>query len=533
MKNSYLLYLATFLLSLLIISPFLSIFLSFFYDVTEYFIVIKAKLFDSYIKNTIVLVTSVIIITFFLGTISAFLVSFYKFPGSKFFKWSLILSFSVPSYIYGYSFTAFFENYGTAYSIINYFFQNDNINEIIPKFNGMLGSIISLSLSLYAYVYIFSRSTFLNQSSEIFDTARVFGLSSKKFFFSVLIPVSRPAIITGLSLVALETLSDFGTVYFFNIPTFTTAIYNSWMSFDDSNSANLLSAFLLLLILFFFVLERYSRKRSSFYDKNQSVKNSRKYIKLTGKKSFLAFCFCLFLFTFGFLFPFSQMLYWSFKFPEYFMILDFWKLNVNLIKLIFYSLCLIVFVSFFINYALRILNSNFLNIISNLSIIGYAIPGLIISIAIISTLSYVSDFFNYNLRSLFIGSIWGLVFGYFLRFYSISFLGIQSNYMRIDKKVDESSYLLGYSKLKTFRLIHLPYFKKTTLLISILLIIEIIKELPITLIMRPFNFETFATKAYSFASQDLLEASAIPSICIIFWASIFIIITFKFSDSDN
>ena len=533
LKKFNALYFSVFILSLLILSPFLSIFISLFGEVTEYFFIIKDRLFELYLFNTIILVVSVVSITFILGTFSAFLVSFYEFPGCRFFKWALILSFAVPSYIYGYAFTAFFENYGTAYSIVSFFHNSESVNTYIPKFNGMVGAIISLSFSLYVYVYIFSRSTFTNQSSEIIETSRIFGLSTGSFFLKVLIPLSRPAIITGLSLVAMETLSDFGTVYFFNIPTFTTAIYDSWMGFDDTTTANLLSAFLLIIILIFFTTEKFSRKKSSYYDRKLSNKNLKKNINLHGWASFFAFSFCFLLFFLSFIFPFLQMLYWSFKFPEYFFIYNFFELNLNLLKLIFLSLTLIILVSFFVNYALRILNSNFLNSVSSLSIIGYAVPGLIISIALMSFLSFTSDYFNVNLRNAFIGSITGLVLGYFLRFYSVSFLGIQSNYLKIDKKVDESSYLLGFSKFKTFRLIHLPYYKKPTLLISILLVIEIIKELPITLVMRPFNFETFATKAYSFASQDLLEATAVPSLSIIVWATIFIIFTFKFSDSDK
>ena len=527
------LYLCVFAISLLILTPFCSIFLSFFGDVSEYFYIMKVKLLNLYVSNTIILVLCVLCISFFLGSISAYLVSFYKFPGSNFFKWSLILSFAVPSYIYAYAFTAFFENYGTAYSLISFFSNSENLNAYIPKFNGMMGAIISLSFSLYAYVYIFSTSAFSNQSSDIIETSRIFGFSSRHFFFKVLIPLSRPAIITGLSLVAMETLSDFGTVFFFNIPTFTTAIYNSWMGFDDITTANLLSAFLLIIILIFLTTERYSRKKQTYYDKKLSTKTVKKYVKLSGWNSFLASSFCLILFFMSFCFPFLQMIYWSLKFPENFFIYNFFELNFNLIKLIFFSLTLILSVSFFVNYALRILNSRVLSFISNLSIIGYAVPGLIISMTIMSFLSFTSDYFNFNFRSIFIGSIAGLVFGYFLRFYSVSFLGIQSNYLKIDKKIDESSYVLGYSKFKTFKLIHLPYFKKPTLLVSMLLIIEIIKELPITLIMRPFNFETFATKAYSFASQDLLEATAVPSLSIIIWASIFIIFTLKFSNSNN
>jgi iron(III) transport system permease protein len=188
--------------------------------------------------------------------------------------------------------------------------------------------------------------------------------------------------------------------------------------------------------------------------------------------------------------------------------------------------------SFLINFGNRISKSKFLDNLSLFSISGYAIPGVILAVAFITFFSWFSDLLTDNfglisIKKIFIGSVIGLILAYFIRFYSLAFNGIKSNYLKMNQSIDESSYLLGYSKFRTFRKIHFPYLKNSIFLISILIAIEIIKELPITLILRPFNFDTFATKAYAYASQDLLEAAALPSLFLIFWAGLLIFFTSK------
>jgi iron(III) transport system permease protein len=207
----------------------------------------------------------------------------------------------------------------------------------------------------------------------------------------------------------------------------------------------------------------------------------------------------------------------------------------NTLMLVFLSGFLLIFLSFVSNYGNRISKNKLLNVLTTFSITGYAIPGIILAVAFITFISWFDEnvFYFFDIKQIFIGSILGLVIVYFVRFYSLANNGIKSGYLKINYSIDESAYLLGYSKLKTFLNIHIPYLKNSVLLIAILLSIEIIKELPITLIMRPFNFETFATQAYIFASQDLLEAAAAPSLILIMIASIFILITSKYMFKDK
>ena len=526
-------YFLSFIISLTVIIPILTVFTSFFENTSNYFEILKNTFLFEYTFNSLILLISVLTLTFLIGTGSAYLVSFYEFPLSNFFKWALILSFAVPPYIYAYSLTAFFENYGTAYTILKNLFGEANYNQHIPKFDGMLGSILSISFSLFGYVYILTRASFLYQSQNLIDLGKNLGFSNFKSFYSVILPSARPAIVAGLSLVAMETLAEFGAVDFFSINTLTTGIYNSWIAFDDLAFANQLSFFLLLFIFALFILENLSRKKAKYHFNTRGGFKQKEKIKLVKNKSYLAFSFCFLIFFLSFLFPLCQMLYWTIKFPENFFDLD--KLNLfsnTLYLVILSSLALIVF-SLISNYGNRVSNNKVLNLMSTLSISGYAIPGVILAIAFITFVAWIDDSMIKELgllsiKKIFIGSILGLVIVYFIRFYSLAFNGIKSGYEKINIYVDESAYLLGYSKRKTFMNIHIPFLRNSLLFVGILVSLEIIRELPIALILRPFNFETFATTAYISASEDLLEAAAAPSLFLILIAAIFIMITSKY-----
>ena len=526
-------YLSSFLISIAVAIPTVTVFFSFFDTTGNYSSILKNTFLFEYIFNSFTLLIGVLILTFFIGVTCAYLVSFYDFPGVNFFKWSLILSFAVPAYIYAYSLTAFFENYGTAFTILKNIFGVANYNLYIPKFDGMLGAILSISFSLFGYVYVLTRASFFYQSQNLIELGKNLGFSKKKSFFKIILPSARPAIVAGLSLVAMETLSDFGSVSFFGISTLTTGIYNAWITFDDLTLANRLSFYLLLFILGLFVLENLSRKKAQYHTPTKSGIKKKTSISLKGKKSIFAFLFCFFVFFISFIFPVLQMLYWTMSFPKHLSDLNLIKLFSNTILLVLLSSTMLIFLSFISNYGNRVTKSKLLNILTTFSVSGYAIPGIILAIAFITFISWfdnniVSFFGIKTIKSIFIGSILGLILVYFIRFYSLASNGIKSSYLKINYSIDESAYLLGYSKFKTFTNIHIPYLKNSVLLIGVLIAIEIIKELPITLIMRPFNFETFATSAYIFASQDLLEAAAAPSLFLIIIASFFILITSRY-----
>ena len=512
--------------------PIVTVFFSFFTETSDYFYLLKDTFLFDYIFNSITILFFVIFFTFILGIFSAYFVSFYDFPLSNFFSWALILSFAVPGYIYAFSIIAFFENYGTAFSLLTFLFGENNYNPIIPKIDGLIGAIISISFSLFPYVYVLTRASFYYQSNNYIEVGKNLGLSSNETFFRIVLPSARPAIIAGLALVSMECLSDFGTVSFFSVNTLTTGIYNSWLSFDDLNTANQISFILLIFILLLFSVEIYSRKEARYHQPSRGFKPITK-IKLTGRKSIIPVAICSLIFLLSFIFPVSQMIYWTVKFPKYIQDIDIFKINLNTLTLVLLASAFIVTISLFINYGSRISKSKILNYLTTFSISGYAIPGVILAVAFITFFSNLSEFFTNNFdfkssKSLFIGSIFGLLLAYFIRFFSLSFNGIKSSYEKINSSIDESAYLLGYSKINTFLKIHIPYLSTNIILIILLISLEVIKELPMTMILRPFNFETFATQAYIYASQDLLEAAALPSLFLIFWSTILILLSSRY-----
>ena len=526
-------YISSILISFFVIIPILTVFSSFFENTSNYYQVLKDTFLLEYILNSLILLLSVLILTFLIGTGSAYLVSFFEFPFSNFFKWALILSFAVPPYIYAYSLTAFFENYGTAYTILKNLFGEANYNQNIPKFDGLFGVILSISFSLYAYVYILARASFLYQPQNLIDLGKNLGFTKFKSLYFIILPAARPAIVAGLSLVAMETLAEFGAVDFFSINTLTTGIYNSWIAFDDLAFANQLSFYLLLFIFALFILENLSRKKARYHMNSRGGFKQKQKIKLSGGKSFMAFMFCFLVFFLSFLFPLSQMMYWTIKFPENLFDLEIINLLINTLHLVVLSSLALIIFALISNYGNRVTKNKTLNILSTLSISGYAIPGVILAVAFITFIAWfdesvIKTYGFLSIKKIFIGSILGLVIVYFIRFYSLAFNGIKSGYEKMNISVDESAYLLGYSKTKTFLNIHVPYLRNSLLFVVILISLEIVRELPITLILRPFNFETFATTAYISASEDLLEAAAVPSLCLIIIASFFILLTSKY-----
>ena len=533
MKQINVWHISSFLISFVVIIPILTVAFSFFEETSNYYEILKETFLLDYILNSFFLLFGVLFLTLIFGVGSAYLVSFFNFPGSDFFKWAMILSFAVPPYIYAYSITAFFENYGTAYSILVNLFGEANYNKSIPKFDGMLGAILSLSFSLFAYVYILTRASFLYQSQNLIDLGRNLGFSKIKSFFTIILPSARPAIIAGLSLVSMETLAEFGAVDFFSINTLTTGIYNSWITFDDLAFANQISFFLLLFIFALFILENLSRKKAKYHSNLSGGFKQKEKQDLTNTQKFFAFLFCFLIFLISFVFPTSQMLYWTILYSDNLFDLAVLDLLKNTLYLVILSSLVLIIFSFITNYGNRVTKSKYLNVLTTLSISGYAIPGVILAVSFITFIAWFDENFIksiglLSIKKVFFGSILGLVIVYFIRFYSLACNGLKSGYEKINVSVDESAYLLGYSKWKTFTNIHIPYLRNSILFVIILVSLEIIRELPITLILRPFNFETFATTAYVYASEDLLEAAAAPSLFLILIASIFILLSAKY-----
>ena len=502
-------------LFLLFVAPVILVLSSLFYGYSENWFHLYNYVLSEYVINSIFLIIGVSFFVVLIGVLSSWLVTNYDFAGKSFFEWALILPLAVPPYILAYTFTEIFDTYGSANIFLNNIFLFEDKKVFFPNVRNIYGAIAVFSFTLYPYVYLVSRMAFINQSISIIEAGRVLGLSRVGAFFKLSIPLIRPAIFAGLALVIMETLSDFGAVEHFAIATFTTGIFRTWFGMYDLHTAMQLASLLLIFVTVFLVIERISRKKASFVSSNSLYK---KYdiIKLKGYKNFFAMLFCFTPIFMGFILPIIELLNWTINYKLDFFNIDFLESSFNSLLLAIIAALLCTMISFLINFSIRFQGNKFLSSLSSTLMLGYAVPGLILAIGITQLLTFLDnyiEFFKFNL--ILTGSLIGLIIAYIIKSYALSNSTIEASFQRVSSSLDDVSKTLNISGIKLMYKIHFPLVK-TGLLTSILLVgSEVIKELPATLILRPFNFETLAVSAYNYASEERMYEAAAPSIAIV------------------
>ena len=479
-------------------------------------------LFD-YIKNSLFLVIGVSIITLIVGTGTAWLVSNFNFFGKRFFEWALILPLSIPPYILAYTFTGLFDSYGTLNNLVRNIFELDQSFIFFPNIRNIFGAIIVFSFTLYPYVYLVSRSAFLNQSRTVLESGRILGLSRFEASFKLAMPMIRPAIIGGLMLVIMETLSDFGAVEHFAIPTFTTGIFRTWFGMGDLTTAMQLSSFLLLFICIFLFIENRSRKNAE-YVSNSTTHTPIRVEQLSKNYSMLAFIFCFLPLFVGFILPVSELIVWAIYYNPSFFNEAFLTSAINTITLALIAAILCSIISILINFSIRINRNSILKFLSSFLSLGYALPGLILAVGIVQTSTFIDSSLLEKTSFAITGSLFGLVLAYIIKSYALSNNTISSGMEKISSGIDDSARILKSTGWNLLGRIHFPLLK-TSFFTSILLVTsEVVKELPATLILRPFNYDTLAVSAYIYAAEERMRDAAAPSIAIILVGLIPIII---------
>ena len=497
------------------ISPVAIVLSSLFGQYSENWSHLYNYVLSDYVINSFLLITGVSILTSLIGIITSWLVTNFNFSGKKFFEWALILPLSVPPYILAYTYTGLFDASGSANTFLIEIFNLDISTIIFPNIRNIYGAVMVFSFTLYPYVYLICRMAFVNHSKSIIESGRVLGLSRIGAFFNLSIPLIRPAIIAGLALVIMETLSDFGAVDHFAISTFTTGIFRTWYGMYDLETAMQLASFLLIFITIILFTERISRRKMSFTFENSLYKKTD-ILKLRGIKNFSAFVICFLPIFMGFLLPIIELINWSISYNLDFFNSKFIKTSMNSIILAFVAALLCSMFALIINYSIRFLKNSFLSFLSSSLSLGYAFPGLILAVGIIQLLTFVDSLLiTQSLGLILTGSILGLIIAYIIKSYAMASSTIDSSYQRISTYVDDVSKTLGITGWKMLFKIHFPLIKTGVLTSALLVISEVIKELPATLILRPFNFDTLAVSAYIYASEERMFEAAAPSIAIV------------------
>ncbi len=500
---------------LFFLSPILIILSSVFADYSENWSHIYEYVLADYILNSLFLVSGVSLLVMIIGSLTAWLVTNYQFFGKRFFEWGLILPLAIPPYILAYTFTGLFDSYGTMNEIARSLFNLQQNEMLFPNIRNIYGAIIVFSFTLYPYVYLICRTAFLNQSRSMFEVGRTLGLSQVSIFLKLALPLVRPALIAGTMIVAMETLSDFGAVDHFAISTFTTGIFRTWYGMYDLTTAMQLSSMLLIFITFCLIMERTSRKNANYSTIGSNFKPTQ-VKRLSSIGSSVCFFICFIPIFIGFILPILEILNWSLRFNTSFFNEQFFSISLNTILLSILSAILCTFIAMIINFSIRYKNSSVIKSINPFLNIGYAVPGLILAVGIVQLFVFLDNNILNSFEGYFLtGSLFGLIFAYIIKSYALANSTYEAGYQKISQAIDDSARVLKSKGLNLLFRVHFPILK-TSFFTSILLVTsEVVKELPATLILRPFNFETLAVSTYIYASEERMVEAAAPATAII------------------
>ena len=506
--------LPTFLFALFVV-PVIWIIFSLFGNYSDNWVHIYNYTLSGYIYNTVLIIIGTSIGTLIIGVGSAWLVTTYNFTGKKFLEWALLLPFAVPPYILAYTFTGLFDSYGTANNLIRDLFSLPNEFIFFPKLRNVYGASIVFSFTLYPYVYLVSRMAFINQSRSMLEVGRTLGYNKFQIFYKLSMPAIRPAIIAGLMLVLMETISDFGAVEHFAVNTFTTGIFSAWFGLYDFHTAKQLAAFLLIVVISFLILEKYSRRKSR-YSSGSNVFSPIAAEKLNGFQNIFASLFCFIPVFVGFVLPNIQLGYWALNYKLDFFNEKFISTAWNTFYLAITAALICAMLAVIINFSIRYKKNKVLNVMSSFLTVGYAVPGLILALGVSQLLVFMDNLiFRDYLNFILTGSIYGLILAFIIKSFALANSTIESGFLRINHKIDDVARSLNTPGWKLLFRIHLPLLTTSFLTSMILVVSEVIKELPASLILRPFNFDTLAVSTYIYAAEERMFDAAAPSIAIV------------------
>ena len=504
----------------LLIAPIIAIIFSSFENTFSLWIHLINTRLEFYLYNTFLLMFGVGVTTFIIGVGLAWLICRYDFFMKNIIEWALLLPLALPSYIIAYCYTDFLEYSGYLQTLIRNIFELNSPNEyFFPEIRSLGGAIFVISFVLYPYVYLITKVAFRSTPTSLLELAEING---KNPLYSVALPLARPAIIAGLSLVLMETISDFGTVDFFAVETITLGIFNLWLGMNNLAAASQLALIGFTFVLVLFALELAARNKQRFNDTKITLYRGFNK-KVSPLKNLLIFVICLLPLVIGFIIPVLILIINSISYLDLESFNNLINLSINSFLISIITSLVIVILSLILVVGLKFYNFKGMNFLSTVAGIGYAFPGIIIALGSLFFISFLQNttnsiflFLGTEIEFIMIGSFFILIFAYVSRFNAVAFGAINSGISRIPPNMMEASLTLGKPFGFSFIKIILPLIKPSILTATILAFVDIIKELPITLLLRPFNFETLATYVYQYANDEMLGRASGPALLIVF-----------------
>ena len=506
------------LISSVILVPVISILVYLFYPTSDIWShLIETVLYD-YVTNSLILVLFVALGTAIIGVSTAWIVTMFEFPLRSYFEWFLVLPLAIPSYALSYVYTELFGLGGIAYINFKLFL---GISGFSINFYSLPGAIFVFTFSLFPYVYLLSKIAFVSQSTAFYEVARLSGSNSWNIFTKIAIPLSRPAIVGGIVLVSMETLADYGVADYLGINTFTKGIFRTWFNLGDHYSAAKLASMLLLTVAVIITLERIARGGSKYTNLIRGHKAHTKII-LNGFKSALAIFLCSIPVVLGFIIPFYLLSTFSVKSLHYWSLIDFIELTLSSFGLALSASLVAIICAILIVYAMR-LNSKLITPFARLASLGYSIPGAVAAVGILFPLVWIDNFidnifiklFNISTGLLLTGTWVALLFAYLVRFLALAIQSVENALIKIPYSIDYAARTLGYGRRKILTNVHVRLIWSGISVGFIIIFVDVLKELPATMILRPFGLSTLAIRAHELASDERLIDASLPLITII------------------
>jgi len=461
-----------------------------------------------------------------LGASTAWVVASCDFPGRKAFEWALLLPLAMPAYIVAYAYTDYLQYSGPLQSALRAAFGWERGDYRFPEIRSLQGAVFVFTVVLYPYVYLLARTAFLARTAAMIDAARSLGLTPWQTWWRVNLPLARPAIAAGVLLALMETIADYGASAYFGLQTFTTSIYRAWFSLGDRTAASQLAAMLLLLVLALFYVEHRARGRARFFTPTASQRPAPR-TPLDGRRAAGAFALCTSSVALGFAIPLVLLV--RLLLPAW-STLDWSRYGswvANTLSIGAAAALLVLAAVLALAYTARAVTRGKPAVLVRAAVklmsLGYAVPGAVIAVGILIPLALFDNRLNEALKALvgvgpgllLTGSVFALLYGYLVRYFAVGYQSVEAGLARITPAMDASARSLGSSPFDTFIRVHLPILRPSVLAAALLVFVDVMKELPATLVLRPFNFDTLAVIAYQMASDERLGEAALPALTIV------------------
>ena len=469
-----------------------------------------------YLLTSVLLCAGVAVGVTVLGLSTATAVTLFKFPGQSFFEWALLLPMAMPAYVVAYAYTDFFQYSGSLQNFIRSTWSLDG--RVFPEIRSLGGAIFVFSLTLYPYVYLLARTALSERASHLMEAARLLGAPLFRRISEVALPLARPAVAAGVALALMETLADFGVSSYFGVQTFTAGVYKAWLIMDNRIAAAQLATLLLGMVLILLQLEKQAQARMRFTSSNTNAAHSREaQVAQLSQASGLALAtWCGLLVFLGFVLPVMLMLKPLLMSDTIIPWQRFLEWSFNSLRLGGITALLAVGFSLLIAFSLRNKADTFARFISQLVGLGYAIPGAVVVVGLLLPVTWIQKQWPETHVGFWItASILGLVWAYLVRFCAVALQSIQSGYARIPHSLDDSARTLGVTGLALLSRVHAPLLKRSVFAAALLVFVDVMKELPATLVLRPFNTDTLAVVAFQLARDERLGEAALPSLALV------------------